>query len=126
MQEVKCATVAILERVSYEHGVGGSFWEHAAEAPDRLALVASDGQEWSAGTLRTASERLPPRRCHCLCHAQRRRDPGAVAGHQRGGVNIYPAEIEGVLITHPAVMDVAVFGIPDADWGEQVKAVIEL
>ena len=43
-----------------------------------------------------------------------------------GGVNIYPAEIEGVLITHPAVMDVAVFGIPDADWGEQVKAVIEL
>jgi long-chain acyl-CoA synthetase len=42
-----------------------------------------------------------------------------------GGVNIYPAEIEGVLITHPAVMDVAVFGIPDEDWGEQVKAVIE-
>ncbi|MFT5681814.1 MAG: long-chain acyl-CoA synthetase [Myxococcota bacterium] len=43
-----------------------------------------------------------------------------------GGVNIYPAEIEGVLINHPAVMDVAVFGIPDADWGEQVKAVIEI
>ncbi|MCB9666396.1 MAG: acyl-CoA synthetase [Alphaproteobacteria bacterium] len=43
-----------------------------------------------------------------------------------GGVNIYPAEIEAVLITHPAVLDVAVFGIPDDDWGEQVKAVIEL
>ncbi|HEX4460030.1 MAG TPA: acyl-CoA synthetase [Polyangia bacterium] len=43
-----------------------------------------------------------------------------------GGVNIYPAEIEGTLITHPAVRDVAVFGIPDDDWGEQVKAVIEL
>jgi long-chain acyl-CoA synthetase len=42
-----------------------------------------------------------------------------------GGVNIYPAEIEGVLITHPKVRDVAVFGIPDDDWGEQVKAVIE-
>ena len=43
-----------------------------------------------------------------------------------GGVNIYPAEIEGILITHPNVVDVAVFGIPDEDWGEQVKAVIEL
>jgi long-chain acyl-CoA synthetase len=43
-----------------------------------------------------------------------------------GGVNIYPAEIEGVLVTHPQVRDVAVFGIPDEDWGEQVKAVVEL
>ncbi len=42
-----------------------------------------------------------------------------------GGVNIYPAEIEGALIGHPKVRDVAVFGIPDADWGEQVKAVVE-
>ena len=43
-----------------------------------------------------------------------------------GGVNIYPAEIESVLITHPAVADVAVFGIPNAEWGEEVKAVVEL
>jgi long-chain acyl-CoA synthetase len=43
-----------------------------------------------------------------------------------GGVNIYPAEIEGVLITHPAVRDVAVFGVPDEEYGEQVKAVAEL
>ena len=42
-----------------------------------------------------------------------------------GGVNIYPAEIEAVLIGHPQVLDVAVFGVPDDDWGEQVKAVIE-
>ncbi len=42
-----------------------------------------------------------------------------------GGVNIYPAEIEAVLLGHPAVGDVAVFGIPDAEWGEQVKAVVE-
>jgi long-chain acyl-CoA synthetase len=42
-----------------------------------------------------------------------------------GGVNIYPAEIEGVLITHPAVRDVAVFGIPDEEFGEQVKAVVQ-
>jgi long-chain acyl-CoA synthetase len=43
-----------------------------------------------------------------------------------GGVNIYPAEIEGAIGAHPKVADVAVFGIPDDDWGEQVKAVVEL
>ncbi|NBE55451.1 acyl-CoA synthetase [Streptomyces boluensis] len=42
-----------------------------------------------------------------------------------GGVNIYPAEIESVLLSHPAVADAATFGIPNADWGEEVKAVIE-
>jgi long-chain acyl-CoA synthetase len=43
-----------------------------------------------------------------------------------GGVNIYPAEIEGVLVEHPAIADVAVFGIPDDEMGEQVRAAIEL
>src|SRR5699024_8256949 len=43
-----------------------------------------------------------------------------------GGANIYPAEIEGELINHPAVSDVAVFGIPNPDWGEEIKAVVEL
>jgi long-chain acyl-CoA synthetase len=42
-----------------------------------------------------------------------------------GGVNIYPAEVEGVLLAHPAVGDAAVFGVPNADWGEEVKAVVE-
>ena len=42
-----------------------------------------------------------------------------------GGVNIYPAEIESVLLTHPKVADAAVFGIPHEDWGEEVKAVVE-
>jgi acyl-CoA synthetase (AMP-forming)/AMP-acid ligase II len=43
-----------------------------------------------------------------------------------GGVNIYPAEVEAALQAHPAVGDVAVFGIPDDEWGEQVKAAVEL
>jgi len=42
-----------------------------------------------------------------------------------GGVNIYPREIEDVLIGHPKVRDVAVFGMPDAEMGERVAAVIE-
>ncbi|MEX2556316.1 MAG: acyl-CoA synthetase [Actinomycetota bacterium] len=42
-----------------------------------------------------------------------------------GGVNIYPAEIEGTLHQHPKVGDAAVFGIPHDDWGEEVKAVVE-
>jgi long-chain acyl-CoA synthetase len=42
-----------------------------------------------------------------------------------GGVNIYPSEIESELLKHPKVADVAVFGIPHEDWGEEVKAVIE-
>jgi len=42
-----------------------------------------------------------------------------------GGVNIYPSEVESVLLAHPKVADAAVFGIPNEDWGEEVKAVIE-
>ena len=43
-----------------------------------------------------------------------------------GGVNIYPAETESVLLQHPDVLDAAVFGIPHDDWGEEVKAAVEL
>ena len=42
-----------------------------------------------------------------------------------GGVNIYPQECENLLINHPKVMDCAVFGVPNADFGEEVKAVIQ-
>ncbi len=42
-----------------------------------------------------------------------------------GGVNIYPQEIEDVLVAHPKVLDVAVFGIPNDDMGEEVKAVVQ-
>ncbi len=42
-----------------------------------------------------------------------------------GGANIYPAEIEAEIIMNPKVADVAVFGIPDEEWGEQIKAVVQ-
>jgi long-chain acyl-CoA synthetase len=42
-----------------------------------------------------------------------------------GGVNIYPQESENVLVTHPKVVDVAVFGVPHDEFGEEVKAVVQ-
>jgi len=42
-----------------------------------------------------------------------------------GGVNVYPQEVENRLLEHPNVADAAVFGIPNADFGEEVKAAIE-
>jgi long-chain acyl-CoA synthetase len=42
-----------------------------------------------------------------------------------GGVNIYPREVEDCLALHPKVLDIAVFGLPDAEMGEQVKAVVQ-
>ena len=43
-----------------------------------------------------------------------------------GGVNIYPQEIEDAMVMHPLIADVAVFGVPNPDTGEEVKAVVEL
>ncbi|MEI6548713.1 MAG: acyl-CoA synthetase, partial [Burkholderiales bacterium] len=43
-----------------------------------------------------------------------------------GGVNIYPQECENLLITHPKVSDAAVFGVPNDDLGEEVKAVVQV
>ena len=43
-----------------------------------------------------------------------------------GGVNIYPAEIDAVLLAHPAVADVACVGVPNEEWGEEVKAVVQV
>jgi long-chain acyl-CoA synthetase len=42
-----------------------------------------------------------------------------------GGSNVYPAEVEAMLHTHPAVADVAVIGVPDDEWGERVHAIVE-
>lgn len=43
-----------------------------------------------------------------------------------GGMNVYPAEVDAVLVAHPAVRDAATVGVPDSEWGERVVSVVEL
>ena len=43
-----------------------------------------------------------------------------------GGVNVYPAEVDAVLLSHPAVADAATIGVPDEEWGESVRSVVQL
>jgi acyl-CoA synthetase (AMP-forming)/AMP-acid ligase II len=58
-------------------------------------------------------------------------DDGYIYIHDRvkdmivsGGENVYPAEVESALMSHPGIADVAVIGVPDAKWGETVKAIV--
>jgi long-chain acyl-CoA synthetase len=84
-------------------------------APEKTAASFLDAHSFTIGDIgRVDAERfvyLADRQSHTIIS---------------GGVNIYPAEIEAVLAEHPSVADVAVFGIPDDDWGESVKAAVEL
>ena len=43
-----------------------------------------------------------------------------------GGVNIYPQEVDSRMMQHPAVQDVCTIGVPNAEWGEEVKSVVQL
>ena len=120
-------------------------------APDHIRIVGDDGRDLPPGTPGTILVKRDP-----ASDFQYFNDPAKTEAARRGnyvtvgdigmldedgylfitdrdadviisgGVNIYPAEVESVLLTHPAVGDAAVIGVANDEWGEEVKAVIEL
>ena len=122
----------------------------AVRRRSRSGSSTDDGADAAPGEpgelfIRTGARdgRLPPHRG--AAHRARRRRRGSRSATSRtlddegylyicdrkkdmiisGGVNIYPAEIEAVLYQHPQVLDAAVFGIPDDEWGESVYAIVQ-
>ncbi|MDJ0788146.1 MAG: AMP-binding protein [Myxococcota bacterium] len=98
---------------------GGIFFESAVEfeyhkAPEKTASARSEQGYTTLGDVGYVNEEgylfLTDRKAHMIIS---------------GGVNIYPQETENVLITHPKVYDVAVIGVPNEDFGEEVKAVVQ-
>ncbi|MGI9597363.1 MAG: AMP-binding protein [Acidimicrobiales bacterium] len=99
--------------------VGGIYFSGAGtyeyhKAPEKTAEAMLPGGRTTLGDIGYMDEDgylfLTDRRAHMIIS---------------GGVNIYPQEIEDALIAHPKVADVAVFGVPDPEMGEQVKAVVQ-
>lgn len=117
------------------HGVAHILGEHGRElAPGELGDVYFDGPAFAYHNdpEKTARSRSP-QGWSTLGDVGCLDDQGCLYLSDRraytiisGGVNIYPAEIENVLALHPAVRDVAVFGVPNAEFGEEVKAAVEL
>jgi long-chain acyl-CoA synthetase len=97
----------------FRNAMGSDFEYH--KAPDKTASAHLTGGLATLGDIGYIDE-------HGYLYLSDRRIDMIVSG----GVNIYPAEIEGVLAEHDAVTDVAVFGIPDREMGEQVKAAVSL
>ena len=103
-------------------GVAGTLW---FEAPTPF--------EYFNDPQKTAEARSPDGRLTTIGDIGYVNDEGFVFLTDRasfmiisGGVNVYPQEAENLLITHPKVADAAVFGVPNADLGEEVKAVVQL
>jgi acyl-CoA synthetase (AMP-forming)/AMP-acid ligase II len=102
-----------------EPGQLGEFWVHSAQAmagywnnPEATAETFVDGWLRTGDIGRIDAEGY--------CYLEDRVTDMIISG----GENIYPAEIERVLATHPHVDDAAVIGVPDETWGETVKAVV--
>ena len=91
---------------------GGAAFEYHNDAED-VVVATRPGLEHARRC------RLSRRRQFPLPHRPQ------VEHADHGGVNVYPQEAENVLVTHPKVLDVAVFGVPNDEFGEEVKAVVQ-
>jgi acyl-CoA synthetase (AMP-forming)/AMP-acid ligase II len=113
-----------------ETTVGGILRAAAERAAETPALVEGTAdrrsrRRWSYADLMADSERV----ARALLGSADERGYYRIEGRLkemiiRGGENIYPREIEQVLYAHPGVADVAVVGVPDDHWGEQVAAFV--
>ncbi len=103
---------------------GGTIWcrvpEHARftyfRAPEKTAAAwreTSEGPEFTVGDLGRLDD-------DGYLFLDGRREDLVISG----GVNVYPAEVEGVLAEHPGVNEVAVYGVPDEEWGQRVCAAV--
>ena len=101
----------------FEHGLvyldGGARFEYLDDPEQTAAAYADDGLS-TLGDIGYLDE-------DGYLYLTDRRDFTIITG----GVNVYPREVEDVLLTHPDVMDAAVFGLPDSEFGERVHAVVE-
>jgi len=77
---------------------------------------------------RSRANRTPGHDALVVRHVDRHRSPIGSTSDViiSRGLIVYPAEIDAVLLTHPAVADVATVGVPNPEWGEEVKSVVEL
>ncbi|MET8087568.1 cytochrome P450 [Micromonospora sp. NPDC005237] len=120
--------------------------------PTEVVVVDDEGRPVPAGQEGRVAVRRPPGRGFHYHNAPEQTEQAHVAPHTftvgdlghldddgylfltgrsaelivTGGVNVYPAEVEAVLSTHPAVQDSVVIGVPDDEFGEQVRAVVQL
>ncbi|MEV4200748.1 cytochrome P450 [Micromonospora globbae] len=120
--------------------------------PTEVVVVDEDGKPVPAGQEGRVAVRRPPGRGFHYHNAPEQTENAHVAPHTftvgdlgyldddgylfltgrsaelivSGGVNIYPAEVEGVLLAHPAVQDGVVIGVPDPEFGERVHALVQL
>jgi acyl-CoA synthetase (AMP-forming)/AMP-acid ligase II len=102
-------------------GVDGTIW-----------FAGATGFEYFEDPVKTAETRNEARRASTVGDVGHVDEEGYLFLTDRksymiisGGVNIYPQETENLLATHPAVLDVAVIGVPNEDLGEEVKAVVQ-
>ena len=110
-------TETLFQRACARASVGMEIAAVAAEVPDQVPILDDEGEP--AGSGESGAVYLDSDGYLFLTG----RSAEVIIS---GGVNIYPQEIDDVLASHPSASDVACVGVPNAEWGEEVKAIVRL